>query len=75
MLMSNTLENLYTYSDYRQFLRDNFQEKKLANLAFSYRVLAEHCGFKARDYLMRVMSGQKNLSQDGADLLSKYFDF
>jgi uncharacterized protein (TIGR02147 family) len=69
------METVFSYTDYRLYLRDYFQEKKLANPSFSYRILAERSGFKARDYLMRVMNGQRNLSHTGADQLSKYFKF
>lgn len=69
------MESIFSYTDYRQYLLDYFQEKKHANPGFSYRILAERAGFKARDYLMRVMKGQRNLSHDSADKLSGYFQF
>jgi uncharacterized protein (TIGR02147 family) len=69
------METIFSYTDYRQYLRDYFQEKKQVNPSFSYRILAERCGFKARDYLMRVMNGQRNLSQAGTEQLSHYFKF
>jgi uncharacterized protein (TIGR02147 family) len=69
------MESIFSYTDFRQYLREYFQEKKAASPAFSYRMLAERAGFKARDYLLRVMNGQRNLSHDSADKLSKYFRF
>jgi uncharacterized protein (TIGR02147 family) len=69
------METVYSYTDYRRYLRDYFAEKKRLNPRYSYRVLAEKSGFKARDYLMRVMNGQRNLSSAGAAQLSEYFQF
>ena len=69
------MESIFSYTEYRQYLRDYFQEKKLANPGFSYRILAERAGFKARDYLMRVMNGQRNLSHSSSEKLSEYFRF
>ncbi len=69
------MESIFSYTDFRQYLREYFQEKKAASPAFSYRMLAERAGFKARDYLLRVMNGQRNLSHASADKLSKYFRF
>ncbi len=66
---------LSTYLDYRLYLRDYFTDKKLKNPRFSLKVLADHAGFKARDYLLRVMNGQRNLSDMSVKLLSKYFHF
>ena len=69
------LESVYAYTDYRKYLLDFYTDKKRLNSRYSYRVLAEKSGFKARDYLMRVMKGERNLSESGIKLLSKYFDF
>ncbi len=69
------MDSLFAYDDYRRFLRDWYEEKKLANPRFSLRMLAERSGFKARDFLLRVMRGDRNLSQDGADKLSEFFRF
>lgn len=69
------MESLFAYSDYRLFLRDWYAEKKRTSKHFSLRMLAEKSGFKARDYLLRVMRGDRNLSLDGAGKLSRYLRF
>jgi uncharacterized protein (TIGR02147 family) len=69
------MESLFAYTDYRRYLQDYYQEKKRINKHFSLRMLADRCGFKARDYLMRVMRGDRNLSPEGADKLSVLFQF
>jgi len=69
------MDSLFAYADYRRYLRDWYEEKKQANTRFSLRMLAERAGFKARDYLLRVMRGDRNLSRDGAVKLSEFFRF
>lgn len=48
--------------DYRVFLKDYYNQKKEANPAFSLRVFSDKIGFKAKDFISRVMNGEKNLS-------------
>jgi uncharacterized protein (TIGR02147 family) len=69
------MEPLFAYTDYRRFLADWFADRKRANSRFSLRVLAERSGFKARDYLLRVMRGERNLSAEGVAKLSGFFRF
>ena len=53
---------IFAYLDYREFLRDYYQSKKAANPAFSLRAFSDKIGFKAKDFISRVMQGDKNLS-------------
>ena len=53
---------VFEYLDYREFLKDYYSAKKEANPAFSLRVFSDKIGFKAKDFISRVMSGSKNLS-------------
>jgi uncharacterized protein (TIGR02147 family) len=69
------MESLFAYTDYRQYLSDYFAEKKRLNKHYSLRMLADRAGFKARDYLLRVMRGDRNLSRAGAEKLSQSFRF
>ncbi len=69
------MEPIFAYTDYRRYLADFFAERKRLNKHFSLRMLAERSGFKARDYLMRVMRGDRNLSLEGAGKLSDFFRF
>ena len=69
------MEPLFAYTDYRRYLADWFAEKKRDNGRFSLGMLAERSGFKARDYLLRVMRGDRNLSPEGAKKLSDFFRF
>ena len=53
---------VFEYLDYREFLRDYYQSKKAANPAFSLRAFSDKIGFKTKDFISRVMQGDKNLS-------------
>jgi uncharacterized protein (TIGR02147 family) len=65
------MNSLFEYTDYRKFLRDYYDFKKGEKKGFSLKVLADRAGFKARDYVLRVMNGSRNLSQSGAFMLSR----
>lgn len=55
-------KKIFEYLDYREFLKDYYNRKKEANPAFSLRVFSDRIGFKAKDFISRVMNGDKNLS-------------
>ena len=55
-------KKVFEYLDYREFLRDYYNQKKEANPAFSLRVFSDKIGFRAKDFISRVMNGDKNLS-------------
>lgn len=58
----NPSKKIFEYLDYRGFLKDYYNAKKEANPAFSLRVFSDKIGFKAKDFISRVMNGDKNLS-------------
>lgn len=55
-------KKIFEYLDYREYLKDYYSNKKKANPAFSLRVFSDKIGFKAKDFISRVMNGEKNLS-------------
>lgn len=50
------------YTDYRAFLRAAIAYQKSLDPAFSYAVLAERAGFRAKSYLKHVADGARNLA-------------
>lgn len=62
MAESQGQRKIFEYLDYREFLRDYYQAKKAKNPAFSLRAFSDKIGFKAKDFISRVMQGDKNLS-------------
>jgi len=62
--------DIVSYLNYREFLRDLYLEKKAANPAFSYQVLANKAGFRSKSFLAHVIDGTKNLSEESAQKLA-----
>jgi uncharacterized protein (TIGR02147 family) len=65
------MESIFSYTQYRDYLKDFFNNKKAEKKGYSLKVLSDRAGFKARDYILRIMKGTRNLSQSGALMLSK----
>lgn len=61
---------IWEYTDYRLWLNDLFQARKAVHNWYSYGVLAQRAGFQARDYLLRVMRGDRGLSPASAEKLA-----
>jgi len=51
------MKSIFEYLDYRQFLADYYADRKIAEPSFSYKVWADAAGFKAKDFLWRVLRG------------------
>ncbi|MBN1600822.1 MAG: TIGR02147 family protein [Chitinispirillaceae bacterium] len=68
------MSEIYSYTNYRLFLKDFFTLKKQEKPHFSFQIFANKAGFKARDHIMRVMNGQSNLSYEGSLKLAKAMD-
>lgn len=69
--MDSPNSSLFGYLDYRKYLADYLEACKKADSRYSYQKLADHFGFKAKDFLYRVIRGSKNLSPDSAAQISK----
>lgn len=65
---------VFEYTDYRLFLKDAFEARKQVHRWFSYGVIAQKAGFKARDFLLRVMRGERSLSAESARRVAVAFD-
>jgi len=62
---------IYSYLDFREYLRDYYQAKKVTTKGFSFRSLSDRCGFKTKDFILRVMKGDKNLSAESIPMVIK----
>src|SRR5690349_18732948 len=58
--------NLFTYLDYRQYLRDMHAYLKATVKRFSHRYFAKRAGIKSASFLGLVMAGKRNISHDMA---------
>lgn len=54
--------NLFSYQDYRQYLRDFYAEEKKRNPKFSFRYFARIAGLPSFNYLKLIMDGKRNLT-------------
>lgn len=60
------MESIYSYTDYKLFLKEFYDQEKKTNKFFSYQYWADHCKFKSKSYLYKVIRGDKALTVDGA---------
>lgn len=54
--------DVFSYLDYRAFLRDYYNARKEKGRGFSYRSFSRKAGLKSPNYLKLVMDGERNLS-------------
>ena len=53
---------LFSYEDYRDFLKDYFEKKKRIKKTFSFRYFAQIAGFKDHSQLTHLVSGRRNVT-------------
>jgi len=64
---------IFHYHDYRSFLRDYFDFAKNKDGKFSYRFFAQRAGFSSGSFLKLVIDGQRNLTNESINKISKGF--
>ena len=62
--------NLFEYLNYREFLRDSYEERHKGDWRFSHRYIAERAGFDASMF-NKILQGKRNLT---ARLVSVFAD-
>lgn len=62
--------DIFTYIDFREYLKSYYEYRKNANPAFSYRYLAEKAGFNNKGFLFNIIKGTKKLSKSHCFQLS-----
>ncbi|HKY64545.1 MAG TPA: TIGR02147 family protein [bacterium] len=65
--------SVYSYLNYRDYLRDRFAELKKQRLGFSYRSFNRLAGIKSSAFLKLVMDRKRNLAQGGIESIVKGF--
>ena len=55
--------NIYDYTDYRQYLRDYYEEQKAKNPAFSYRYFAKRAGFNSSGLYKDIVDGRTGITR------------
>lgn len=67
--------NLFEYLDPVEYLRDQFNQRKLKDSEFSYSKWAVEMGFKSRAFVRMILMRQRNLTTDVALLFADHFRF
>jgi uncharacterized protein (TIGR02147 family) len=66
-------KTIFTYNDYRAFLRDAYMLMKEENKYFSFRYFSKVAGFKSPSVLKQVMDGEIDLARKSIDKFAKAF--
>jgi uncharacterized protein (TIGR02147 family) len=64
--------NIYDYLNYRVFLRELYDFKKLTG-NYSYRTFSRLAGFRSSNFIKLIMDGERNLSTVGIHKFAKGF--
>jgi uncharacterized protein (TIGR02147 family) len=63
------MADIFEYNDYRALLKALYEENKKEKPFFSYRYIAQKCGFSSAGYFTNIIAGKRNIS---ADLIFKF---
>lgn len=67
--------NMFTYLDYRKYLRDALVERKEQNYHFSYRFIAQHLNLSSPGFFNWIVSGKRKLPETLIPKLAILFKF
>ena len=65
------MNSIYEYLDFRKYLKDYYDYHKKSDYEFSYRIWADRAGFKAKDFILRVIRGGSRLSDESTASLAR----
>lgn len=60
------MPDLFSYDDYRRFLKDYYQDRKAREKKFSHRFLSRKLGYGSSGAFADILSGRKNLTSSSA---------
>ena len=58
--------NVFEYDDFRMFLKNSVQQLRIQGADFSYRKFSQAAGFTSPNFLILLMKGERNLSDESA---------
>lgn len=64
MRQEDSRVSVFEYQDYRAFLKDWYQKAKQARGSYSYRAFAKKAGFHSSNFMMLVIQGKRNLTEE-----------
>lgn len=56
------MQNIFDYNDFREFLKDYYEEQKAKKTGFTYARFSQSAKIRSPNYYKLVMDGQKNLT-------------
>jgi uncharacterized protein (TIGR02147 family) len=60
--MQSRMKAIYSYSDYRNYLRDYYRERKAASSGFTYARFSKMAKLGSSNYSQLIMEGRRNLT-------------
>lgn len=69
------MPNVFEYTNFREYLKDYFDEAKKENPNFSHRWLSQQLGLSTPNLIMLVMQGKRNLTKSVAFKLCEVLEF
>jgi uncharacterized protein (TIGR02147 family) len=63
--------NIFEFTDFREYLRCYYTEKKKANTRYSYQLLTQKAGFSNRGFIFNIIKGTRKLSKLNCSKLSQ----
>jgi uncharacterized protein (TIGR02147 family) len=67
--------DVFSYTDYRQLLKDLYRTHKQKKPFFSYRYIGQKVGFKSAGFFTNILNGKRNISSDLIFRFAALFDF
>lgn len=68
------MKNIYNYTNYRLFLKEYYEERKALE-GYTYRDFSKETGMNSSSWLMHLIRGTKNLSEDTTARIAKALHF
>lgn len=65
------MKTIYQYNNYREFVKDRFEEMRAKDPKISHRSLVAKCGFRSSNTIHLIITGKRNLTKDSAQKLAK----
>jgi uncharacterized protein (TIGR02147 family) len=75
MTTPETKPSVFNYKDYRAFLQDWVHKARFSPHGFSYRRFSKKAGFQSSNFLMLVMQGKRNLTEESLIKCATGLDF
>jgi uncharacterized protein (TIGR02147 family) len=65
------MPNLFEYNDYREYLREYYEEQKRRKPGFSYRWFSQQASINSSAFLYYVITGRRNLTKSSTAKISR----